>query len=137
MRGTARRRAWVVDRVLPQQADRGENNLGGEAFLVEELHARVHALPVGAVWQLSIKVAQVVPRLFLTISNYRTQQFFDVEQLQRFVVDDQPVFAGDGIFVHFVGAGAILRIDVPLEKVERFHEMAVGIDGEHGVFLHI
>jgi hypothetical protein len=60
-----------------------------------------------------------------------------VTQLERFIVDDQPVFAGSGISFHLVGAVAKLRIDVSLEKFERFHEMAIGVDGEHGVFLPV
>ncbi|MGA8567268.1 MAG: hypothetical protein WB580_05690, partial [Candidatus Binataceae bacterium] len=69
-------------------------------------------------WEVAIKVAEIVTALFLTIAADRAQQFLGVKQAQRFVIDYQLPPAGGRVFFHLVGTIAKAGIDTPLEEIQ-------------------
>jgi hypothetical protein len=83
------------------------------------------------VGQVTIKVADIVTALLLTVAADCAQQFLGVKQAQRFVIDYQLPLAGGRVFFHLEGTIAKASVDTPLEKIQGLNEMAVRVDCEH------
>ena len=55
--------------ILPQEANRGINDLCGQPLAVTELDAFIHILPVATERHLAIKIAQIAAGLLLAVAD--------------------------------------------------------------------
>ena len=121
----------VVDLALPHDAEARVEHLFVEALLVEEAHARVHVLPLLAVAEIAVEVADVESLLLLSIAHQDAHHLVDVAQLKRLAVGEHRRLATFRVADHLYRALAKGRIDIALEQIHRFHEMTVTIDRLH------
>ena len=122
---------WIVHRVFPQEPGRRVDHLSGKAFAIQIGDALVHVLPFDAEWQLAIKIAQITTGLLLSVANHCSEQFLDVDQTNRSLIDDEPGLACRRILLQSESAVTKGRIDVTQEEIEWLKEMTIGIDRKH------
>ncbi len=68
----------IIDLALPHDAEARVEHLFVEALLIEEAHARIHVLPLLAVTEVAVEVADVESLFFLPITHQDTHHLIDV-----------------------------------------------------------
>src|SRR6266851_5309756 len=122
---------YVVDFALPYDPQARVDNLRVDLFGVEKLHPRVHVLPLIVERDIAIEIVDREPGFLLAVARKDSEYFVDVAQLERLVVGDHHALAGGGVVRELERAVAKRRVDIALEQIQRFHEMAVAVDDLH------
>ena len=122
----------VGHRPLPEQPQRRIDDLMGKALVVQKRDALAHVLPVVAVGQIAVERGQVLAGFLLAVADQRGQHLFHVDELHGLAVHEDLLAAVRGVVADAHRPLPKLRIDEPLEQVQRFDEMGVPIDELHG-----
>jgi hypothetical protein len=120
----------IIDIALPEDAHARVNDMGIEAFGVEEFDSPIHVLPLRTFKLVRVEVVQRVTYFLFAVSDHRSEKLLNITDAHGLAINDHRECAG---LVRFNPECAISEhgIDVTFEEVQRLYKMTVAIDCLH------